>query len=158
VLYDPRDVSPKQALAAARDAASKLGLSILEREVRNDSEVMSALQSLVDADAFLALPGGIPSAHYGAIIRATHAKRLPAMVHSRTAGAVEALASYGVSDVGVAREAARLVSKVMNGEDAGDLPVERPTKLQFVINLRTATALGVTVPPMVLARADEVIE
>ena len=158
VLYDPRDASPRQALAAARDAAPKLGLFILEREVRNEAEVTSALQSLTEADAFLAIPGGVSSAHYRAIIRAAHEKRLATMVHSRTTGAVEALASYGVSDVGVAREAARLVSKILNGENAGDLPVERPTKLQFVINLKTATALGVTVPPTVLARADEVIE
>jgi hypothetical protein len=60
----------------------------------------TGLRSLTEADAFLAIPGGVSSAYYSAIIRAAHERRLPTMVHSRTTGAVEALASYGVSDVG----------------------------------------------------------
>ena len=158
VLYDPRDASPKQGLAAARKAGPKLGLTLLEREARSDAEVLRGLEALGQSDAFLAIPGGITSAHYPAIIRAAHVRRLPTFFHSRTRGTIEALASYGASDVGIAREAARLVDKILKGEKAGDLPVERPTKLEFVINLKTARALGLEVPPTLLATADEVIE
>jgi putative ABC transport system substrate-binding protein len=155
-FYDARDASPKQGLAAAREAAPKLGLTLLEHDVQSAADVSRGL-GLV-GNAVLVIPGGATSAHYPAIIRAAHAKLLPTFFHSRTGGGAEALASYGTSDVNVAREAARIVDKILKGENAGELPVERPTRLELVINLRTAKALGLTVPPTLLARADEVIE
>jgi putative ABC transport system substrate-binding protein len=158
VLYDPGDASPRQGLAMAREAAPKLGITLIVRETRTEADISAALQALAEADALLAIPGGVTSAHYPAIISAAHARRLPTFFHSRTGGTADALASYGADDISIAREAARLVDKILNGESAGNLPVERPTKLQFVINLKTAKALGLAVPPSILARADEVIE
>jgi putative ABC transport system substrate-binding protein len=69
----------------------------------------------------------------------------------------DALASYGASDAQVAHDAARLVDKIAKGAKAGELPVERPTKLDLVINLKIAKQIGLTIPPNVLARADRVI-
>jgi putative ABC transport system substrate-binding protein len=158
VLYDPRDASPRQGLAAAREAAPILGMALVEREVRSEAELARRLDSLGEVDALLGIPGGLTSAHYPAMIQAANAKRLPTFFHSKVGGTAEALASYGASDINIAREAARQVDKVLKGEKAGDLPVERPTKFELVINLRTAKALGLEVPPMLLARADEVIE
>ena len=158
VLYDPRDASPRQGLVAAREAAPKLGMALVEREVRSEVELARGLDSLGEVDALLGIPGGLTSAHYPAMIQAANAKRLPTFFHSKVGGTAEALASYGASDINIAREAARLVDKVLKGEKAGNLPVERPTKLEFVINLRTAKALGVAVPDKLLALADEVIE
>lgn len=158
VLHDPRDSSPRQGLTAAREAAPKLRLTLVERETTNDADVMRGLEALAAADAVLAIPGGITSAHYPAIIAAAHAKKRPTFFHSRSGGGADALASYGASDVNIAREAARLVAKILKGESAGDLPVERPAKFEFVINLRTAKMLGIEVPPTLIARADEVIE
>jgi putative ABC transport system substrate-binding protein len=155
-FHDSRDASPKQGLAAARDAAPKLGLTLVEHDVQSAADVLRGLS--LAGDAVLAIPGGATSAHYPTIIRDAHAKLLPTFFHSRTGGAAEALASYGTSDVNVAREAARVVDKILKGEKAGELPVERPTKFALTINLRTAKALGITVPPTMLARADEVIE
>jgi putative tryptophan/tyrosine transport system substrate-binding protein len=158
VLYDPRDASPMQGLAAAREAAPKLGLALIERPTRNADDVARGLEALDEADALLAIPGGLPTAHYEEMIRAANARRRPAFFQARSASAAGALASYGASDTNVAREAARLIDKILKGEKAGDLPVERPTKFELVINLKTAKALGLELPASVLARADDVIE
>ena len=80
------------------------------------------------------------------------------MFHARTKGTMEALASYGANDAEVAREAARLVVKILRGANAGELPVERPTKLELIINLKTAKALGVKMPAHLLMEADKVID
>ncbi len=158
VLYDPRDASPRQGVAAAREAAAKLGISLLERETRSRDEIMRGLDDLTEADALLAIPGGLTSGHYEEIIRAAHAVRRPTIFHTRTKATTDALATYGASDVDIARQAARLVEKILKGAKAGDLPVERPTKLEFVINLKTAKALGLKIPQSILVRADEVIQ
>ncbi len=158
VLYDPRDASPRQGVAAAREAAAKLGISLVERETRNREEIVRGLDALTEADAVLGIPGGLPSAHHGQIIRAAHSARRPTIFHARTKATTDALASYGASDVDIARQAARLVDKILKGAKAGDLPVERPTKLEFVINLKTAKSLGLTISQSILVRADQVIQ
>ena len=158
VLYDPRDDSPKQTIAAARDVALDLRLRLIERETRNREDSMQALKALADADALLAIPGGQPTADNKEIIQAANAKRLPTIFHARTGSTSEALASYGANDAEIARQSARLIDKIIKGTKAGEIPVERPTKLEFVINLKTAKRIGLTIPPNVLARADRVIK
>jgi putative ABC transport system substrate-binding protein len=154
VLYDPRDSSPRQGVAAAREAAPRLGLSLVEREVRTPEDIARGLGGLAEADALLEIPGGLPSGHVADMIRAAHARRIPTIFHTWTDNTKDTLVTYGVSDADTAQEAARLVAKILRGANAGDLPVERPTKIRLVINLKTAKALGLTVPPSVLARAD----
>ena len=157
VMYDPRDDSPKQGMEAARDPAPKLGITLVVRETRTSQEITQALKALSDVDGFLAIPGGQPTAHYKEIIQAANAKRLPTIFHARTGSTEEALASYGANDSDIARQAARVVDKILKGTKAGEIPVERPTKLLFIINLKTAKQIGLTIPPNVLARADKVI-
>jgi putative ABC transport system substrate-binding protein len=158
VLYDPRDSSPRQGVSAARIGAAELKLELVIHETKSALDVTIGLRALASVDALLAIPGGLTSAHYKQIIDSANAVRVPTVFHSRSASTADALASYGASDANVARDAARLVSKVLNGENAGDIPVERPTKIELSVNLKTAKTIGLTVPQTLLVRADEVIE
>ncbi|MGH7833077.1 MAG: ABC transporter substrate-binding protein, partial [Candidatus Binatia bacterium] len=94
-LYDPRDASPRQGAANARDAAPKLGITLIERETQSAKEITSALEGLREADALLAIPGGLTSGHYREMIRTANAKRVPSMFHARTGSTMDALATYG---------------------------------------------------------------
>jgi putative ABC transport system substrate-binding protein len=158
ILYDPRDASPRQGAAAARAAASTLGITLVEREVRSVGEIARALKGLDDADALLGIPGGVTSDHHEVMIAAANSNRRPSASYTRTRSTCDALLTYGASDVDVAREAARLVDKILKGASAGDLPVERPARLALVINPNVAKALGLTVPPALLLRADQILE
>jgi putative tryptophan/tyrosine transport system substrate-binding protein len=157
VLYDPRDASPRQSVTAAREAATQLEITLVEHEARSQEDIRQGLAALDEVDALLGIPGGLTSGFYEEMIRAAHAKRRPTMFHARTLTTTEALATYGTSDVSIARQAARLVEKILAGAQAGDLPIERPIKLDLSINLKTAQALGLTIPPSLLFQADEVI-
>lgn len=156
-VYDPRDPSPRQGIAAARLAAPTLGLTLVEREARALDEFRRGMKAMDEADAYLSIPGGFPTGYFDEINRAANSKRLPAIFHARMGSTADALASYGASDAQVAHDAARLVDKIAKGAKAGELPVERPTKLELVINLKTAKQIGLTIPPNILARADKVI-
>jgi len=157
-VYDPRDLSPKQGILAARQAATSLGLALVEREARQREELVRGLKAMNDVDAYVSIPGGFPTGFYDEIARLANTMRVPAIFHARTGKTIGALASYGASDAPIAHEAARLVDKILKGARAGDLPVERPTKFEFVINLKAAKQIGLTIPPNVLVRADRVIK
>lgn len=92
------------------------------------------------------------------IIEIARAKRLPTMFQDKEAVAQGALASYGVSYYGAGRLSAKQVQRVLLGASPADLPVEQIDRLAFVINRKTAAAIGLTIPPEILARADEVIQ
>jgi putative ABC transport system substrate-binding protein len=156
-IYDPRDPSPQQGIMAAREAAPNLGLTLIEREARGREELLREIEGGTEADAYLSVPGGLPTGFYREITRMTISQRIPAIFHARTGSTADVLASYGASDVQIAQDAARQIDRILRGAKAGDLPVERPTKLDFVINLKTAKQIGLTIPPNVLARADRVI-
>jgi putative ABC transport system substrate-binding protein len=158
VLHDSSDASPRQGLAAARQAAPQLAITLVERETRDATDIGRLLEAPGKTDAVLAIPGGATSALDAGVINAANARSIPTFFHARSASSSGALASYGANDLDVAREAARIIDKILKGESAGHVPVERPTKFQFVINLKTAKMIGLDVPPMLLARADEVIE
>jgi putative ABC transport system substrate-binding protein len=157
-LYDSRDASPRQGVAAARVAANALGITLVEREVRSVEDITRGLKGLDATDALLGIPGGLTSGHYETMIRAANSKRLPSVFHTRTQSTRDALLTYGASDIDLARQAARVLDKILKGANAGDLPVERPTKLTLVINLKIAEVLGLTVPQTFLLRADQVLK
>ena len=158
ILYDPRDGSSRQGAAAAREAATKLGLTLVERETHSRDDIARGLEALAEVEAFLVILGGLPTSHYVEIIHAANAKRVPTMFHTRTGSTMEALVSYGASDAEIARQLARHVAKILTGVKAGDLPVERPMKLELVLNLKIAQHLGVTIPAEVLMQANKVLQ
>ena len=108
--------------------------------------------------ASIVLPDVTTGANRDLIVRLAAAHRLPAIYSYRYIVAEGGLASYGVDVGDLYLRAADYVNRVLRGEQPGDLPVQAPLKFELVINLKTAKALGLTLPPTLLGRADEVIE
>jgi putative ABC transport system substrate-binding protein len=96
--------------------------------------------------------------HRREIVNAAQRHRVPAIYGARDFAAVGGLMSYSAQVAGLSRRAAEFADRILRGADAATLPVEQPTKFELVINLKTAKALGIEVPPTLLARADKVIE
>ena len=92
------------------------------------------------------------------IVEFANRNRLPGIYFWREFAEVGGLASYGTSLTAVYRRSAAYIDQILKGAKPGDLPIQQPTTFEFIINLKTAKALGITVPPMVRQRADEVIE
>ena len=157
--YDVGDRETAAQLPAYRAAARGLGVVLVERPVRSQAEAQATIGGVrkgeVDgilAPRYLAL--NIP----GFMLEATARRGIPAMFHDAFFVEQGGLASYSASRYESGRQAARLADRIIKGVKPSDLPVERPTKLELAINLRTARALGLTIPQPVLLRADQVIE
>ena len=104
------------------------------------------------------MPDGFMAGHTAAIILAAARSNVPAVFWSPTFARDGGLLSYGVDAVDLWRRAATYVDRILRGAKPGDLPVQQPTKFELVINLKTAKALGLTIPETLLATADEVIQ
>ena len=156
LLYDTAGVA--QAEAAKRSAAA-LGIPIEPvklRDVPYDYEHALAETDGAHGDALMVTSSPFGRAAPGAEAALRH--RLPSIGTNRRSAELGYLMSYGPDNSDMFRLAADYVDKILRGAKPADLPVEQPTKFELVINLKTAKALGLTVPPSILARADEVIE
>jgi putative tryptophan/tyrosine transport system substrate-binding protein len=158
IVYDPQDASPRQSAAKAREAAEALGISLTELQATSRSDIGRAIDQLSEIEALLSIPGGFPSAHWLELIHAANARRVATMVYARDAGTRDAVISYGAKNGDIGRDAARLIEKILRGTNAGDLPIERPTRIELVVNLQSAARIGLTIPPAFLARADEILD
>jgi putative ABC transport system substrate-binding protein len=141
-------------------AARTLGVALQPIEVRGpeDFEAAFAAATRGNAQALIAFDDNVTLAHKPRIAALAASSRLPAMYGFREFPDEGGLMSYGPSFADLFRRAATYVDKILKGAKPSDLPVEQPTKFELVINRKTANALGLTVPPTLLAQADEVIE
>jgi len=141
-------------------AARKLGVALQPLEVLGpeDFEVAFGAATRGNAQALIAFDDTLTLAHRPRIVTLAASSRLPAMYGFREFPDDGGLMSYGTSFVVLFRRAATFVDKILKGAKPADLPIEQPTKFELVINRKTANALGLTVPPTLLAQADEVIE
>jgi putative ABC transport system substrate-binding protein len=158
VIYDNRDASPREAFAKAQEAATRLGVHLVELRVdalRADPHLMIRPGKI---DGIVLIPGGAISSVAQASLEFASTMRIPSVTWTRDEATHAAILSYGVNDVDVARDAARMVARVLNGQRAGDLPIERPNKLELTINMTAARALGIAIPQSIHVRADRVIE
>jgi putative ABC transport system substrate-binding protein len=147
-------------LNEAEEAARTLGLQLRLVPVRRTEELGPAFGTMAAAraDALFVFPSPMLFTERRPIVELAAKQRLPSMSQDRAFVGVGGLLSYGASIIALSRRGAIYVDKILKGAKPADLPVEQPTKFELVINLRTAKALGLTIPPAVLARADEVIE
>jgi putative ABC transport system substrate-binding protein len=144
----------------ARDAARGLKLELVERPVVSAEELRVALSALRpgEVDAYFYVSDAMVSSQAELIIETATANRLPTMFHERWFVAKGALAAYGESYYRIGRFSAKHVQRVLLGTDPKDLPVEQINKIDFIISLKTAKALGLKIPQTILLRADEAIE
>ena len=161
VLLNPKTTPNSQAFVrSAETAATALSLSINVLPVETDQEIDRAIEQLAqDAGAGLILvPDPFTAARRNLIVAATQRHRLPFIAPFKDFAIQGSLGSLGVNARDEFRRAATYIDRILRGAKPGELPVQQPTTFELVINLRTAKALGLTVPPLLLARADEVIE
>ena len=158
VLRDPRQ--PLADLKLAETAAKALELRLLVLEVRDIGELDAALAAAKagQAGAVMNLQSTFLVAHRNRVVAAVAKTGLPAMYHQRAFVDVGGLMTYGPHFPDMYRQLAVYVDRILKGAKPADLPIAQPTKFELVINLKTAKALSLSIPPSVLARADEVIQ
>jgi ABC-type uncharacterized transport system substrate-binding protein len=140
-------------------AARMLGLDVVPHAIRRADDIVPAFEAFkAQADALYVAVDAVVNANREQIVKSALGARLPTTFNESGCVQVGGLMSYGPSFSDQFRRTAEIVDKILRGAKAGDIPVEQPTKFELVINLKTAKTLGLTVPPTLLARADEVIE
>jgi putative ABC transport system substrate-binding protein len=160
VLRDTANPAGNAQFGAIQAVAPSLGVEVSPFNMRNASEIERAMAAVArSANSGLVVTGS-PSGtvHRNLIVALAARNKLPAVYPFRFFVTDGGLISYGADFIDQYRRAASYVDRILRGEKAADLPVQAPTKYELVINLKTAKALGLQVPPSLLARADEVIE
>ena len=160
VLSNPGSVTQPAAVSSVKEAARTLAVSLQPLEVRSlgDFEAAFAAMAKERADALLVVADPLFGTHASRLAALASKYRLPSIYGTRGEFEPGGLILYGPNGVYQMRQAADYVDKILKGAKPADLPVEQPKKFELVINLKTAKALGVTVPQALVLRADEVIQ
>ena len=157
VLWHPANPSNPIQLKGAQAAARALGMRLEPVSIQGPNDFDSASKAVPGADGLLFLESPLFTTHRARLAELAARSRLPAIYGQREYVEVGGLMSYGTHFKDLYRRAAWYVDKILKGANPGDLPVEQPTKFELVINLKTAKDLGLTIPPSLLQRADQVI-
>jgi putative tryptophan/tyrosine transport system substrate-binding protein len=162
IIYNP-DSAPAAGtffLTPFTDAARQFNVQPITAQVRNPAEIESAIAKLggEPKSGLMVMPDNFTSVHRKLIISLAAQFRIPTIYPYRYFAEEGGLLSYGVDTSDLFRRAAEYASRILRGAKPADLPVRAPTKFELVINLRTAKALGIVIPKMLLAGADQVIE
>jgi putative ABC transport system substrate-binding protein len=161
VIFNP-DTAPYYRLymRSIEVTAAALGIKVLEASVHSRAEIETHIAALArgSGDGVIVMSDIFNVVHRDLIIALTAHYRLPAVFPFRIFVTSGGLISYGVDLPDMQRRAAALVDRILKGAKPADLPVELPTKFELLINQTTANALGITIPPSIMVRADEVIE
>jgi len=162
IMYNPNSV-PDGGKFFSRpfiEAAAKLKVRPITAEVHDPSEIENAVKDLgtESGSGLVVVPDNFMSVHRDFIISLTAQFRIPAIYPYRYFAEAGGLMSYGVDAVDQFRRASEYVSRILHGAKPADLPVQAPTKFELVINLKTAKALGLAIPRILLTGAEQVIE
>ena len=161
ILLNPTHPASVGYKTVLRDVAQKLGVELHFQEVQDPGQFESAFETIIGAraQALVVVIDPLTVRYRGPIVELAKKNRLPTMYgFPGICGRRRAHGVRGRSIPSLRRHAAVYVDKILKGTDPGDLPVEQPTQFEFVINLKTAEALGLVIPPSLVTRADEVIE
>jgi putative ABC transport system substrate-binding protein len=160
VLWNPDNPWHPVAVKGLREGGRSLGVQLQILEVRGSDEFESAFRAMIRerAQAVLVLADAMTFAHRHRLANLAARHRLPLMGSLREYAEAGGLMSYWADGTELFRRAASYVDKILKGARAGDLPIEQPTKYELVINLKTAKALALTIPPPLLLRATTVLE
>jgi putative tryptophan/tyrosine transport system substrate-binding protein len=160
VLRDPALGTGTSQFAVIQAMAPLLSMEISPVSMRSSGEIEQSVETFAGAQngGLIVTAGGAALLHRDLIIKLAARHKLPAVYWERFFVVAGGLISYGPSVIDQYRRAAGYVDRILKGGKSADLPVQTPTKYELVINLRTAKTLGLTVPPTLLSRADEVIE
>jgi putative ABC transport system substrate-binding protein len=160
VLRDSANPAGIAQFGAVQTVAQSLGVELRPVDTHDAGEIERAIASFARTGhgGLIVTPSASVSVHHDLIVMLAARYKLPAVYATRPIVVGGGLACYGPDIVDQFRQAAGYVDRILKGEKPGDLPVQAPTEYKLVINLKTAKAIGLTVPPTLLARADEVIE
>jgi putative ABC transport system substrate-binding protein len=160
VLWDPTRPAMRAILTATERAARALGLQVHFLEARDPAEVEQALVAMrrAEAEALIMLPSILFGREHRPGSAFMAQSQLPAIYWDRGFAEAGGLMAYGPNVRALMRRAAYYVDRILKGVKPADLPVEQPTQFELVLNLKTAKALGITMPPSLLLLADEVIQ
>jgi putative ABC transport system substrate-binding protein len=160
VLTNPAKPTAEQYWREMEGTARALGLNIVDIEVSSEPEFEAAFNTILRKGVGAVLVGADPlfNGHRRKLVRLAMEHRIPAIYQDRAFASAGGLITYGANIAGAYLQAGIYVGRILNGTVPTDLPILQPTSFELVINLRSAKALGVTIPPTLLARAHEVIE
>jgi ABC-type uncharacterized transport system substrate-binding protein len=160
ILWDPTVAAGIGQFAIIQSVAPSFGIDVRAINLRDAAEVERSVAAFARTPngGLILTTGALSGVHRDLVISLSARFKLPATYQERSYVAAGGLVSYGANFVDQYRRAAGYVDRILKGEKPADLPVQAPTKYELAINLKTAKALGLIVPPTVLARADEVIE